>query len=309
MGRTDSVAVEHSLYMWRNLIHLCTLAVWVCFYMRVCISAFSLAVHWWLSKNSVSMHRHQYSCHDWRDWRHPREHAIWPEAAKKAITAQDSSQERWTALEVLAVNFQWFCNGVYYNTSKPFCGFCSMYSHLSHRCYPNSCPSVCVCVCTSAFCLKVAVDSGAVWESAGFGRLAHSLRERERERDERSVISTRGCVLHSTSVNYRVACLHCQTQQTCLCECIQTPLFPLRRPHAHAKLRLYLLATDFAFFSSSLPLCLFLRCSNWRWWMLCLSGARPALICLDFCSPPQSFGVHTSHRLPTLLSVMSERHI
>ncbi len=39
----------------------------------------------------------------------------WPEAAKKDITGQDSSQERWIALEVLAVNFQWFCNGVYYN--------------------------------------------------------------------------------------------------------------------------------------------------------------------------------------------------
>ncbi len=166
---------------------------------------------------------------------------------------------------------------------------------------------VCVCVCAH-FCI---LSKGCSWQrsSVGVGWFWSAGSQSERERDERSVISTRGCMLHSTSVNYRVACLHCQTQQTCLCECIQTPPIPLPRPHAHAKRRLYLLATDFAFSSSSLPLCLFLRCSNWWWWMLCHSGARPALICLDFCSPPQRFGMHTRHRLPTLLPVMSERHI
>lgn len=167
--------------------------------------------------------------------------------------------------------------------------------------------SLCVCVCALLhFVWRLQLTA----EQCGSRLvLVGWLTVWKRERDEHSVISTRGCMLHSTSVNYRVACLHCQTQQTCLYECIQTPPLPLPRPHAHAKRRLYLLATDFAFSSSSLPLCLFLRCSNWRWWMLCLSGARPALICLDFCSPPQSFGVHTRHRLPTLLPVMSERHI
>ncbi len=153
----------------------------------------------------------------------------WPEAAKKDITGQDSSQERWIALEVLAVNFQWFCNGVYYNALyilvNLFVGFVACIVTWVIDVIQTS---VLVCVCALLhFVWRLQLTA----EQCGsrlvlVGWLTVWKRERERERDERSVISTRGCMLHSTSVNYRVACLHCQTQQTCLCECIQTPLFP-----------------------------------------------------------------------------------